>query len=103
MGNYWLQQGRRYHFEYNTRGLLLQVSTRTREMTEAEIKGAYELETGKVIIARLSKDKDPNAIPGVLVFNTDHLHGVKRRNGSESTNITNIRIRSGNMAWHNLL
>ena len=31
-------------------------------MTEAEIKGAYELETGKVIVETF-KDKDPNAIP----------------------------------------
>lgn len=38
----------------------------TRDMTEVEIKGAYELETGNVIVERF-KDLDPNMIPGVLV------------------------------------
>ncbi len=42
----------------------------TRRMTEAEIKGAYEKETGNVI-AETFRDKDPDAIPGVLV----HSHG----------------------------
>ena len=35
-------------------------------MTEAEIKGAYELETGNVIVETF-RHLDPNAIPGVLV------------------------------------
>ncbi|SDO69171.1 L-ribulose-5-phosphate 4-epimerase [Paenibacillus sp. yr247] len=38
----------------------------TRLMTEAEIKGAYELETGNVIIETF-KDLDPVMIPSVLV------------------------------------
>lgn len=38
----------------------------TRLMTEAEIKGAYELETGNVIIETL-QDLDPAMVPGVLV------------------------------------
>lgn len=38
----------------------------TRAMTEEEIKGAYELETGNVIIETF-KDRDPAQIPGVLV------------------------------------
>lgn len=38
----------------------------TRPMTKAEIEGAYELETGKVIVERFA-DLDPNQIPGVLV------------------------------------
>ena len=42
----------------------------TRKMTEAEIKGEYEKETGKVIVETF-KDKDPAAIPGVVV----HSHG----------------------------
>ena len=42
----------------------------TRRMTEAEIKGKYELETGNVI-ADTFRDLDPDAIPGVLV----HSHG----------------------------
>ncbi|MBP1969302.1 L-ribulose-5-phosphate 4-epimerase [Virgibacillus natechei] len=40
----------------------------TREMTEAEINGAYELETGNVIAETFQdRDLDPNHIPGVLV------------------------------------
>ncbi len=39
----------------------------TREMTDEEIKGEYEKETGKVIIETF-EGKDPDAIPGVLVM-----------------------------------
>ena len=39
-------------------------------LTEKEIKGQYELETGNVIIETF-KDRDPDAVPGVLV----HSHG----------------------------
>lgn len=42
----------------------------TRKMTEAEIKGEYEKETGTVIIEAF-KGIDPAAIPGVVV----HSHG----------------------------
>lgn len=38
----------------------------TRFMTEAEIKGAYEKETGSVIIERF-RGQDPVKVPGVLV------------------------------------
>jgi L-ribulose-5-phosphate 4-epimerase len=38
----------------------------TRLMTSSEIKGDYELETGKVIVERF-KDLNPDYIPGVLV------------------------------------
>lgn len=40
----------------------------TRDMTEEEVKGAYEKETGSVIIERF-KSLNPNYIPGVLVKN----------------------------------
>ncbi len=40
----------------------------TRDMTQAEIEGEYEKETGTVIIERF-KDLNPNHIPGVLVKN----------------------------------
>lgn len=40
----------------------------TRKMTEAEIKGDYELETGNVIIERFN-NLDADMIPGVLVNN----------------------------------
>lgn len=42
----------------------------TRDMTEAEVKGDYELETGNVIVERFQRDAiDPDATPGVLVKN----------------------------------
>lgn len=42
----------------------------TADMTEAEVKGEYELETGNVIIARFTKDGiNPVHTPGVLVKN----------------------------------
>jgi L-ribulose-5-phosphate 4-epimerase len=40
----------------------------TRKMTEEEIDGEYELETGKVIVERF-KDLSADSIPGVLVNN----------------------------------
>ena len=39
----------------------------TRPMTDEEIKGEYEKETGNVIVETF-KGKDPDAIPGVLVY-----------------------------------
>ena len=39
----------------------------TRPMTDVEIKGEYEKETGNVIVETF-KGKDPDAIPGVLVY-----------------------------------
>ena len=70
----------------------------TREMTEAEIKGAYELETGKVIVETF-KDKDPNAIPAVLVFN----HGPFAWGKDAMDAVHNITVLEyvANMAWHN--
>lgn len=42
----------------------------TRKLTETEVKENYELNTGKVIIECLEKNKiDPIAIPGILVKN----------------------------------
>jgi L-ribulose-5-phosphate 4-epimerase len=38
----------------------------TRHLTEAEIKGAYELETGHVIVETF-QDNDPASLPGVVV------------------------------------
>jgi L-ribulose-5-phosphate 4-epimerase len=40
----------------------------TRQMTEAEIKQAYEINTGKVIVERFA-DLDPMEMPAVLVVN----------------------------------
>ena len=54
----------------------------TRLMTDAEIRGEYEKETGKVIVETF-RDKDPAAIPGVLVcshgpfaWGTDAMNAV---------------------------
>lgn len=40
----------------------------TRDMTQAEVEGEYELETGKVVVERFS-ELNPDFIPGVLVKN----------------------------------
>lgn len=41
----------------------------TRPMTEAEIQGAYELETGSVIVDTFrERGLDPNQVPSVLVY-----------------------------------
>ena len=54
----------------------------TRPMTDAEIRGEYERETGNVIVETF-RDRDPAAVPGVLVFShgpfawgTDPLNAV---------------------------
>ncbi|MBR3561010.1 MAG: L-ribulose-5-phosphate 4-epimerase [Oscillospiraceae bacterium] len=39
----------------------------TRPMTDAEIRGEYEKETGNVIVETFA-GKDPDAVPGVLVY-----------------------------------
>jgi len=48
----------------------------TRDMTQQEVEGAYELETGNVIIERF-KDLNPDFIPGVLVKNHGPFSWVK--------------------------
>ena len=54
----------------------------TRPMTDAEIQGDYELETGNVIIETF-RDRDPTAVPAVLVcshgpfaWGTDAMNAV---------------------------
>ena len=54
----------------------------TRPMTDEEIRGDYERETGKVVVETF-KDIDPAAVPGVLVYShgpfawgTDPLNAV---------------------------
>ena len=39
----------------------------TRELTKAEIRGSYEIETGRVIVERFASI-DPEEVPGVLVI-----------------------------------
>lgn len=53
----------------------------TRAMSEAEINGAYEDETGKVIVETF-QDIDPNHMPGVLVNNHAPFSWGKDPNGA---------------------
>lgn len=53
----------------------------TRELTESEISEAYELNTGKVIVETIG-DKDPMAIPGILVKNHGPFAWGKTPSGS---------------------
>ena len=72
----------------------------TRDMTDEEIKGAYELETGKVIVETFN-DLDPDAIPGVLVKN----HGPFAWGTDCFNAVHNMVVMEevANMAWHNLV
>ena len=56
----------------------------TRQMSEAEIKDAYELNTGKVIVERFGT-LDPMQMPGVLVVN----HGPFAWGGSPDEAVDN--------------
>lgn len=50
----------------------------TADMTEAEVKGDYELETGKVIVERF-KGINPVHTPGCLLRTTDRSAGGRTR------------------------
>lgn len=72
----------------------------TRKMTEAEIKGDYERETGKVIVETLT-DKNPGSIPAVLV----HSHGPFTW-GTDAKNAVHNAVvleELAMMAWHSLI
>lgn len=52
----------------------------TRKMTDAEINGEYEWETGNVIVETFEKQGiDAAQMPGVWSILTAHLHGAKCR------------------------
>ena len=52
----------------------------TRQLTQEEINGDYELNTGHVIVERFREGKiDPDEMPAVLVPAMRRLCGVKRR------------------------
>lgn len=73
----------------------------TRQMTPEEIKGAYEKETGKVIIERFQKDNlNPDDIPGVVVYS----HGPFTWGTSPKNAVHNAVVLEevAFMAWHNL-
>ena len=71
----------------------------TRFLTEEEIAGAYEAETGKVIIETF-RDKDPMAVPAALV----HSHGpfVWGRDPLEAVHNAVVLEEVAFMAWHTL-
>ena len=71
----------------------------TRLLTEEEIAGAYEAETGKVIIEAF-RDKDPMAVPAALV----HRHGpfAWGRDPLEAVHNAVVLEEVAFMAWHTL-
>ncbi|MCL2342356.1 MAG: L-ribulose-5-phosphate 4-epimerase [Firmicutes bacterium] len=70
----------------------------TRKMTPAEIAGAYELETGKVIIETF-RAQDPSSVPAVLV----HSHGpfTFGADAHEAVLSAVVLEELAFMAWHN--
>ena len=72
----------------------------TRPMTEEEIRGAYEKETGKVIVETFA-GRDPAAVPGVLVYS----HGPFAW-GSDSMNAVHNAVVMEEVAfmdWHAMM
>lgn len=69
----------------------------TRQMTEQEINGRYEWETGKVITETF-EDMNPNDVPGVLVYS----HGPFTWGESPSNAVHNAVVLEevAFMAWH---
>lgn len=69
----------------------------TRPMTEAEIRGQYELETGKVI-AETFRTRNPLHTPGVLV----HAHGpfAWGKETREAVHNAAVLEEVAMMAWH---
>lgn len=73
----------------------------TRKMTPEEIQGAYEKETGTVIIERFKKDNlNPDDIPGVVVYS----HGPFTWGTDPDNAVHNAVVLEevAFMAWHNL-
>ena len=72
----------------------------TRVMTEKEVKGNYELETGKLIVSTF-KNKDPEAVPGILV----HGHGPFSWGGTPGKAVHNATVMEylAKMAFRTLL
>ena len=71
----------------------------TRPMTDAEIQGEYEKETGSVIIETINA-KEPDDIPAVLV----HSHGpfTWGKNAADALEHAVILEEVAFMAWHSL-
>ncbi len=71
----------------------------TRQMTKEEIEGQYEHETGNVIVEAF-RDKDPNAIPAVLVANHGPFSWGK--NAFEAVHNAVVLEEVSFMAWHDI-
>ena len=71
----------------------------TRKLTEEEINGKYECETGKVIVETF-KTFDPNAIPGVLV--QSHGPFTWGKNAMKSVENAIVLEEVAYMAWNTL-
>ncbi|MDR1688154.1 MAG: L-ribulose-5-phosphate 4-epimerase [Clostridiales bacterium] len=71
----------------------------TRLMTQDEIKGEYEKETGKVI-AETFKDKNPLEIPAVLV--ASHGPFAWGKDAEEAVHNAVVLEEIAFMAWHNI-
>ena len=72
----------------------------TRKMTEAEITGEYELETGNVIVECFSK-LDPDTVPAVLV----HSHGpfTWGKDAADAVHNAVVLEEVAFMAWHDII
>ncbi len=71
----------------------------TRSLTEAEVERAYELETGKVIVAHFTeKNLDPRAVPCVLVRN--HGPFAWGKDAMEAVHNAVVLEEVAMMAWH---
>ncbi|GHT79413.1 putative sugar isomerase SgbE [Spirochaetia bacterium] len=70
----------------------------TRKMTKAEIEGAYEQETGKVIVETFVGKTDPDTVPAVLV----HSHGpfTWGKDAAEAVHNAVVLEEVAMMAWH---
>lgn len=72
----------------------------TRPMTEAEIKGEYEKETGNVIIEAF-KGKDPMAVPAVVVYS--HGPFAWGENAMEAVHNAVVLEEVAFMDWHAMM
>lgn len=72
----------------------------TRPLTDAEIQGEYEKETGKVIVEAF-RDRDPAAVPGALV----HSHGpfVWGKDAMEAVHNAVVLEECAFMNWHAMM
>jgi len=71
----------------------------TRKMTQGEIEGEYELETGTVIVETFSQ-QNPDTVPAVLV----HSHGpfTWGKDAVDAVHNAVVLEEIAHMAWHNL-